>query len=99
MCEWLMAASNAAQHDGALAREIIGCQCLVKGYGDTHARGMRSLHRILSSLPKLAAANAAKEVRKMREAALADESGRPLDELLATLLASAERSPIRTSGT
>ena len=91
---WLEAIEQACAHDPALAAELVACQRLVKGYGDTHARGMRSYASILAALPQLPPAQAAEWVRRLREAALADDSGKPLRELLASL--EAAQAPIAT---
>ena len=80
---WLMTALNAARADPALAVEVIRCQRLVKGYGDTHARGMHSFASIMRTLPDLAArCGGAAAVRALREAALEDDEGRGLAKAL-----------------
>ena len=80
---WLMTALNAARADPALAVEVIRCQRLVKGYGDTHARGMHSFASIMRTLPDLAArSDGAAAVRALREAALEDDEGRGLAKAL-----------------
>jgi indolepyruvate ferredoxin oxidoreductase beta subunit len=66
-----------------LACEIAECQRLIKGYGDTHARGFASYQAILGALDKSAAG--AQSVRELREAALADESGGKLRGMLASI--------------
>jgi indolepyruvate ferredoxin oxidoreductase beta subunit len=58
------------------------CQSLVKGYGDTHARGMRSFQAIMAEVDGGAAT--AERVRALRAAALADEAGTALQAALAT---------------
>ena len=74
--EWLAIVRREARRDLALATEIVRCQRLVKGYGDTFERGLGNFHRIM-------ALHAAKtldsaQVRHLRELALADESGTAL---------------------
>jgi indolepyruvate ferredoxin oxidoreductase, beta subunit len=83
---------RAADYD--LAVEIAECQRLIKGYGDTHERGLRSFTIIMQyidrerGLPGLAA-----QVRRLRTAALADEDGRELESALqATATAGETRS-------
>jgi len=72
---------NIADYD--LALELAECQRLVKGYGDTHERGLKSFTLIMQYVerergrPGLAA-----QVRKLRSAALADEHGRELEAAL-----------------
>ena len=71
-----------------LAVEIAECQRLIKGYGDTHARGLRHFSVIMQFVerergrPQLAA-----QVRRLRTAALADEDGRELDSAMRELSA------------
>lgn len=80
---WLDNILALAPHEPALALEVAQCQRLVKGYGDTHARGMRSFTAIEAALPALRGnAEAAQRVRELRDAALADDSGKRLQDLL-----------------
>ncbi|QCP52013.1 indolepyruvate oxidoreductase subunit beta family protein [Trinickia violacea] len=80
---WLASVAEIARHDYWLAVEVARCQRLVKGYGDTHARGMRSFTAIEAALPVLRRESAAADrVRQLREAALADDSGQRLADLL-----------------
>jgi indolepyruvate ferredoxin oxidoreductase beta subunit len=77
---WLQAVHAAAPADPTLALEIVRCQRLVKGYSDTHERGVRCFERVMAALPRLAGrADAAPALAKLREAALADEHGKALD--------------------
>ncbi|TDN61637.1 indolepyruvate oxidoreductase subunit beta family protein [Paraburkholderia sp. BL10I2N1] len=80
---WLASIVEIARDDYALAVEVAQCQRLVKGYGDTHALGMRSFTAIEAALPALRReGGAADRVRLLREAALADDSGKRLADLL-----------------
>jgi len=89
--DWLARIRDSA---GAydLAVEIAECQRLIKGYGDTHARGLRHFSDIMQFVerepgrPQLAA-----QVRRLRTAALADEDGRELDSALRELSATPAR--------
>ncbi|MBI4290714.1 MAG: indolepyruvate oxidoreductase subunit beta family protein [Betaproteobacteria bacterium] len=80
---WLAAICTAARQNLALALEIAECGRLVKGYGDTFARGRGNFVRILDTLvegkPELGATERATAVRESREAALADPEGRTLE--------------------
>ena len=88
---WLRTIAALRAADPALALEVIRNQRLVKGYSDTHARGLRHYQRLLQALPALRQrAGAASMMRALREAALADESGAQLAALLAQLPAEAE---------
>ena len=81
---WLALA--AAQTDQRLATELIKCRRLVKGYSDTHSRGQSKFDKVLSALPLLAGrADAADWIRRLRDAALADEAGVMLDGALRTV--------------
>lgn len=65
----------------ALAHELALCGNLVKGYGDTQARGHRSLAAILDNLdshPGLEITAMTERVKRARLAALADPEGRAL---------------------
>lgn len=76
---WLALARAAAPD---VAVEIVKCQRLIKGYGDTFERGLGNYERIVERYRKgnLAAA----DIARLREAALADEEGQALDQALAS---------------
>ena len=77
---WLQAIHATAASDSALAVEIARCQRLVKGYSDTHERGTRHFERLMKAAPQLAGrSDAAATLRRLRDAALADEHGKALD--------------------
>ena len=62
------------------------CASLVKGYGDTHDRGVRSFERTMACLDACARArDPAASLRILREAALADPEGGRLDAAVAAL--------------
>ena len=90
---WLADIQSALQAgDAALALEITRCQRLVKGYGDTHERGLRNY----ALLRKAWAEGAdAPTVARLRDAALADEHGHALDAALqsAAIAATAGANP------
>ncbi len=70
---WLALIRDAAARDPELATELAKCQQLIKGYGDTFARGLAKYDRVISQYHgrKLDAA----QLRRLREAALASEEG------------------------
>jgi indolepyruvate ferredoxin oxidoreductase beta subunit len=71
-----------------LSVEIAECQRLVKGYGDTHERGLKNFERIMQFIDREAGrADLAAQVRRLRSAALADEEGREFDTALRELAA------------
>ena len=63
---------------------VAEAQRLVKGYGDTHRRGLDSFERVVAALPRLnARAQPAEAVRTLCRAALADDQGLALQRALA----------------
>jgi indolepyruvate ferredoxin oxidoreductase beta subunit len=86
IAQWLATIRRLAQDHPEIAMEVARSQRLVKGYGDTHARGWRSYQRLLAAVPGLVAQpHGAQRLRDMSQAALADESGAALDKLLASM--------------
>ena len=81
---WLGRVQALSQSDYRMALELAECPRLLKGYGDTYQRGLRNFERILSELPKL---RSGPSLRRLREAALADESGDALTKVLVDLKA------------
>jgi indolepyruvate ferredoxin oxidoreductase, beta subunit len=83
---WLDAARAVAASDPALAKAIIELRRLVKGYSDTHARGLSKFDKALAAALRLRGrSDAADWVRRLRDAALADEDGKTLDGAIATV--------------
>jgi indolepyruvate ferredoxin oxidoreductase beta subunit len=78
---WLADIRTVAAAQPTLATEIARCQRLVKGYGDTHARGWRNFET-LRSVWRGAAPPGPAELATLRDAALADEHGRALQAAL-----------------
>ncbi len=75
---------GTAEYD--LATEIAQCQRLIKGYGDTHERGLSRFAAIMRFIDRAqGGAGLAACVRRLRSAALADEDGRALDSALREL--------------
>ncbi|MDU8926729.1 indolepyruvate oxidoreductase subunit beta family protein [Alisedimentitalea sp. MJ-SS2] len=93
MARWAaLEGDDPADTDEALAAEILACQRLIKGYSDTHARGLSKFERVIGALPMLERrADAADWLRRLREAALRDEKGEALDGAIATVKTFAER--------
>jgi indolepyruvate ferredoxin oxidoreductase, beta subunit len=84
--QWVELATLTARRDYDLAVEIVACRRLVKGYSDTHARGMSKFDRILAIVPFLQGKpDSAGWLRRLRNAALADEEGQALDGALRTV--------------
>jgi indolepyruvate ferredoxin oxidoreductase beta subunit len=82
---WLARVNGYAATHPALALEIVKSQRLVKGYGDTHARGLRNYETLMALLDRRGTALAPELLRKLCEAALADEHGEALRDALARL--------------
>ena len=94
IARWLDAVSRAARLDYALALEVVECARLIKGYGETHLRGLSNFLRIMEDLvaPALeggAPAGAAARVARAREAALQDPDGAALEKALTEFAAAA----------
>jgi indolepyruvate ferredoxin oxidoreductase beta subunit len=84
IAEWLALIARTAPEDYALALEIAECPRMVKGYGDTHAQGEKNYEAIMAALPALRGkSNAAPRLKRLREAALADDTGEKLTRALA----------------
>lgn len=73
---WLADIRAAAAKDRALALEIVRCQRLVKGYGDTHERGLANYARLRGAWTGRALPAAT--LAELRTAALSDEQGHAL---------------------
>ena len=83
---WLERVGEARGTSPTLALEAAKCANLVKGYGDTHERGVRNFERTMGCLAACAAApDPAASLRTLREAALADPDGGKLDAAIAAL--------------
>jgi indolepyruvate ferredoxin oxidoreductase, beta subunit len=83
---WLGQVAAVARQNYPLAVELAQCPTIVKGYGETHVRGRKHFDEIFTALPKLdRAENAAASLKKLREAALADDSGQKLADALREL--------------
>jgi indolepyruvate ferredoxin oxidoreductase, beta subunit len=94
---WLALVWAAAKLSPALALEIADCARLIKGYGDTHGRGLANYRKVEARIirPALAGAYAAPAavdaVAAARTAALADPEGERLEKTLAEIERRASR--------
>ena len=75
---WLQCIAVTAERNPALALEVAHCQRLVKGYSDTHERGLRNYDTVMDALQRAGGAIEPATLRELREAALADETGNKL---------------------
>jgi indolepyruvate ferredoxin oxidoreductase beta subunit len=84
--EWLAQIPALARENYPLALELAQCPSVVKGYGDTHLRGRRSFDALMAAVPRLLRGNdAAESLKKLREAALADDTSQKLHAALQEL--------------
>ncbi len=83
---WFDLALTVRATDYALAVAILDARRLIKGYADTHARGLAKYDRVLAALPLLAnRPDAADWLRRLIAAALEDPEGQRLDGALRTI--------------
>jgi indolepyruvate ferredoxin oxidoreductase beta subunit len=83
---WLALVRDAAGTDYESAIELAQCQNLVKGYGETQARGLRKFASLTESWHMLRTrADAARILRQLRQAALRDEDGTSLAQAMRKL--------------
>jgi len=86
--EWLAQIPQLAQESYALALEYAECPQMMKGYGDTHIRGRKNFDSVTGVLPQLRQrGDAAACLKKLREAALADDTGDKLSEAMRAVTA------------
>lgn len=83
---WLKAATDALGSNYQLGVEILQCRRLVKGYSDTHSRGLSKFDRTLAAIKLVERReDAADWARRLREAALKDSAGTALDGVIQTI--------------
>jgi indolepyruvate ferredoxin oxidoreductase beta subunit len=88
---WLSLIAEAARQPGALALEVAECARLIKGYGDTYARGLANYRNIEARVIRPALAGqiplgrAADALASARTAALVDPEGESLAKCLAEI--------------
>ena len=78
---WLESIEALAARPGGYdaAIELAECQRLVKGYSDTHERGLRNYHLVTDAVRRLGERpDLAAVIKRLRTAALADEEGKQL---------------------
>ncbi|MBV9530901.1 MAG: indolepyruvate oxidoreductase subunit beta family protein [Bradyrhizobium sp.] len=86
MQAWLARARETLPQNYNLAVEILRCRRLVKGYSDTHARGLSKFGRVMDAVPMLVErADGAQWLDRLKRAALMDEAGAELDGAIKTL--------------
>ncbi|MCY0095579.1 indolepyruvate oxidoreductase subunit beta family protein [Hoeflea ulvae] len=91
--DWLVLVMTYRKIDYALAVETLRNRRLVKGYSDTHTRGLSKFDRVMDGVALLAGRDdAAHWCKLLREAALADEKGDQLEGALKTVRSFAGQS-------
>ncbi|TQV68124.1 indolepyruvate oxidoreductase subunit beta family protein [Exilibacterium tricleocarpae] len=92
---WLERIVTTAADNYALALRLAEAQRLLKGYGDTHARGLTRFNAIMQLVERSGGRVAASTVEALCQAALASEDGSEFD---AALAAAAGSDKAATSG-
>ncbi|MGC1505118.1 MAG: indolepyruvate oxidoreductase subunit beta family protein [Sulfitobacter sp.] len=83
---WLADCLEVLESDYALAVEMLKNRRLVKGYSDTHARGLTKFSSVMGAAALLnGREDAAAWMNRLREAALQDPEGKALDGALRTV--------------
>jgi indolepyruvate ferredoxin oxidoreductase beta subunit len=86
MEEWLALATRTLPRNYDVSRAVLAARRLVKGYSDTHARGLSKFDRVLSAVPLLEErADGGQWMDRLIAAALKDEAGEALDGVLKTI--------------
>ena len=84
--QWLKVATDAVGANYQLGVEILQCRRLVKGYSDTHSRGLSKFDKTLAAIKLVERRDdAADWARRLREAALKDSAGKDLDGVIQTI--------------
>lgn len=84
--EWLKTATNAIRSNYQLGVEILQCRRLIKGYSDTHARGLSKFDQVISTIKLIETrADAADWACRLRDAALKDGAGKDLEGAIQTI--------------
>ncbi len=83
---WLDRSLACLNADYALSVELLKCRRLIKGYSDTHARGLTKFDTVMNAAELLKGRDdAAKWIARLREAALQDPEGKALSGALETV--------------
>jgi indolepyruvate ferredoxin oxidoreductase, beta subunit len=95
---WLTIARKTLPQNYKLAVEILRCRRLVKGYSDTHARGLSKFDRVMNAVPMLVSRNDGAEwLDRLKRAALMDEAGVELDGAIKTIQKTLDNSAFEQS--
>ena len=84
--DWLDRVTSATCDDYAYGMAVARCIEIVKGYGETYERG---LTRYLATVDREHGARSAEDIRRLHQAALADEKGEVFEQTLSRMVAGA----------
>lgn len=76
---WLLMILERAADQPGMALEIAKAPRLIKGYGDTHARGINHFSRIMTAIDNGASVSV---VRELRDAALLNDNGKAFNDCI-----------------
>jgi len=83
---WLEQVVNYRAFNYELAAECLRCRRLIKGYSDTHVRGLSKFDKVMEGIAQISKRkDAANLANQLREAALKDADGVALDHMLKTI--------------
>jgi indolepyruvate ferredoxin oxidoreductase beta subunit len=83
---WLADARDLGRGNYMLGVEVLKCRRLIKGYSDTHARGLSKFDRVMTEIRNIRArADAPDWARRLRETAIKDADTGNLDGLIQTI--------------
>ncbi|MGD1957056.1 MAG: indolepyruvate oxidoreductase subunit beta family protein [Sphingomonadales bacterium] len=93
MNAWLERVKTAAGRDYAFAVQIVKAQQLIKGYSDTHQRGLKNFTAIMEAVETHRSMTAG-QLEGLTRAALQDETGKKLEAALDALTAHPEAADL-----
>lgn len=83
---WLRQAIDTAMHNYELGIEVLKCRRLIKGYSDTHARGLSKFDRVTATIRRIEnRPDAADWARRLRETAVKDSGDGSLEGVIRTI--------------
>lgn len=83
---WLALATDMARKNYDLGVEVLKCRRLIKGYSDTHARGLSKFDRVMAVIPRIQdRPDAADWVRRLRDIAIKSADTDDLDGAIKTV--------------
>lgn len=84
--EWLAYAVERVRQNYDLGVEVLKCRRLIKGYSDTHVRGLSKFGRVIGEIRLIQdRADAAGWARRLRESAIHDAEGDALESMVQTI--------------